>query len=138
MGELDDFARTLEQQRWANDAMFSGDPEPYMSMWSCQDPVSLFGAWGPCQTGWDDISRTLRWVGTRFADGRMSFDLDVIHAGADAAHTVGYEQGWVRLDGALLAPMRIRVTHVYRREPDGWRIVHRHGDFAPQDESLAS
>jgi hypothetical protein len=43
--------------------MFCGDPEPYMNMWSRKDPVSLFGAWGPCKTGWDDISHTLRWVG---------------------------------------------------------------------------
>lgn len=137
MSESDDFARTLEQQRRANDAMYSGDPEPYMNMWSRQDPISLFGAWGPCKTSWDDISRTLRWVGTRLADGQMSFDLDVVHAGTDAAHTVGYEQGRVRLDGGPMAPMRIRVTHVYRRDPDGWRIVHRHGDFAPRDESPA-
>ena len=68
----------------------------------------------------------------------MTLDLDVVHVGTDAAHTVGYEQGQVRLDGGPLAPMRIRVTHVYRREPGGWRIVHRHGDFAPQDESPAT
>jgi hypothetical protein len=86
MSESDDFARTLEQQRRANDAMYSGDPEPHMNMWSRQDPISLFGAWEPCKTGWDDISRTLRWVGTRFADDQMSFDLDVVYAGTDAAH----------------------------------------------------
>ena len=67
----------------------------------------------------------------------MSFDLDVVYVGTDTAHTVGYEKGRVRLDGRALAPLRIRVTHVYRRDPDGWRIVHRHGDFAPQDESPA-
>ena len=61
MSGPDDFARTLEQQRRANDAMFSGDPEPYMNLWSRKDPVSLFGAWGPCNTSWDDISRTLCW-----------------------------------------------------------------------------
>jgi hypothetical protein len=52
MGEPDDFARTLEQQRRANDAMFSGDPEPYMSMWSCQDPVSLGDARVPARARW--------------------------------------------------------------------------------------
>ena len=27
------------------------------------------------------------------------------------------------------------VTHVYRREDGEWKIVHRHGDLAPADES---
>jgi hypothetical protein len=72
MSDPDDLAHTLaQQQRRANDAMFSGDPDPYMSMWSGKDPVSLFGAWEPCTTGWDDISRTLRWVETRLADGQV-------------------------------------------------------------------
>jgi ketosteroid isomerase-like protein len=32
-------------------------------------------------------------------------------------------------------PWTVRVTHVYRREDGDWRIVHRHGDLAPVDES---
>jgi hypothetical protein len=99
MSEPDDFTRALEQQRRANDAIYAGDPEPYMEMFSRKDPVSLFGAWGPCKTGWEDISRTLRWVASRFTDGQMSFDLDVIHVGTDTAHTVGVEHGQVRVDG---------------------------------------
>ena len=31
--------------------------------------------------------------------------------------------------------MTIRVTHAYRREDGEWRLVHRHGDFLPHDES---
>jgi hypothetical protein len=37
----------------------------------------------------------------------MSFDRDVVRVGAEAAHTVGYERGRVRLDGGPLAPLRI-------------------------------
>jgi ketosteroid isomerase-like protein len=29
----------------------------------------------------------------------------------------------------------VRVTHVYRREHGEWKIVHRHGDSVPLDES---
>jgi ketosteroid isomerase-like protein len=31
--------------------------------------------------------------------------------------------------------MTVRVTHVYRRENGEWKIVHRHGDSVPVDES---
>jgi len=30
----------------------------------------------------------------------------------------------------------IRVTHIYRREAGDWKLIHRHGDFAPIDESI--
>ncbi len=136
MGEPDDFtSKVLERQRVANDAMYAGDPEPYLSMWSRDDPVSLFGAWGPCKAGWDELSRTYRWVGSRFSRGHVSYPLEVVHAGTDLAYTVGYEQGEVRIDGGPLRPVKIRVTHIYRREHDEWKLVHRHGDFAPTDES---
>jgi ketosteroid isomerase-like protein len=137
MSATGDFtSKVLERQRAANDAMYAGDPEPYMSMWSRHDPVSLFGAWGPCQTGWDELGRTYRWVGSRFSDGQVSYPLAVVHAGTDLAYTVGYEQGQARIDGGSIRPVKIRVTHIYRREQDEWKLVHRHGDFAP-DESPA-
>ena len=58
--------QTLERQRLALvDAMFGGDPEPYVGTWSRRNPVSLFGAWGPCKAGWPELSKTFRWVGDR-------------------------------------------------------------------------
>ena len=136
MTKVEDFeVQTLERQRLALEAMFEGDPEPYMEMWSQRNPVSLFGAWGPCKTGWSELSKTFRWVGSRFGGGAMTYDLEVAYAGDDLAYTVGYERGEVALDGGEKLPMTIRVTHVYRREDGEWRLIHRHGDFAPVDES---
>ena len=90
-------------------------------MWSRHDPVSLFGAWGPCKTGWHDLSRTYRWVGSRFSDGETSYPLEVIHAGSDLAYTAGDEQGQVSIDGAPPRPVKIRVTHIYRLEEGQWK-----------------
>jgi hypothetical protein len=81
--------QTLEQQRRALDAMLDGDPEPYMGTWSIRDPVSLFGAWEPCKTGWPDLSKTFRWVGSRFADGAFTCDVEVAYTGEDLAYTWG-------------------------------------------------
>ena len=30
-------------------------------------------------------------------------------------------------------PMTIRMTQIYRNEDGEWRLVHRHGNFAPID-----
>jgi ketosteroid isomerase-like protein len=127
--------KTLERQRVALDSMFEGDPEPYVGMWSRQDPVSLFGAWGPCKAGWAELNETFRWVGSRFGGGTMTQELEVAYAGEDLAYTVGYERGEVAVDGGPKRPMTIRVTHIYRREDGEWRLVHRHADYPPVDES---
>jgi hypothetical protein len=43
-----------------------GNPKPFMELWSHEheNDVSLFGAFGPCKRGWDELSRTFRWVGS--------------------------------------------------------------------------
>jgi hypothetical protein len=41
----------------------------------------------------------------------------------------------VVLDGAPITRQRLRVTQIYRREDGEWHLVHRHGDFAPADQS---
>jgi ketosteroid isomerase-like protein len=32
------------------------------------------------------------------------------------------------IEGRPVEPITVRSTHVYRREDDDWKIVHRHGD----------
>jgi ketosteroid isomerase-like protein len=131
----EEFAQALERTAKANEAMYAGDPEPYIALFTQHDPVSLFGAWGPCKTAWPDIERTLRWVGSRFSGGTMTTENVVVHSGGDVACTVGYEHGRVAIDGGEHRDVRLRVTHIYRLENERWRLAHRHGDWAPVDQS---
>ena len=106
MSELDDFlADTLARQVAAEEAIDNGDPTPRMEMWSTRDPVTLFGAWGPCNSGWEEVSRTFRWVASRFSDGTAySFDLVAAGVSGDLAYTVGYERSAAAVDGGPVAP----------------------------------
>ena len=54
----------------------------------------------------------------------------------DLAYTVGFEHTSVSVDGVPVEPYTLRVTHIYRREDGEWKIVHRHGDAPPVDQSL--
>lgn len=132
---IEEFAQALERTAKANEAMYAGDPEPYIALFTQHDPVSLFGAWGPCKTAWPDIERTLRWVGSRFSGGKMTTENVVVHSGGDVACTVGYEHGRVAIDGGEHRDVRLRVTQIYRLENERWRLAHRHGDWAPVDQS---
>jgi ketosteroid isomerase-like protein len=128
------FADTLAREQAAEAAVIIGDPEPYKELWSRGDEVSLFGAFGPCKKGWPQLERTFDWVASRYRDGVVTDEYEVVYEGADLAYTVGYEVADVVLDGAP-THQRLRVTQIYRREGDEWRLVHRHGDIAPADQS---
>lgn len=123
---LDDLAAALA-------AMGRGDPAPYAALWADSPDVTLYGAWGPTERGHVAVTRTFRWVGSRFSDAPIVPKHDVVGVSGDLAYTVGVETAEVRIDGGEPAPMVLRVTHVLRRIDGRWRIVHRHADFPPRD-----
>jgi ketosteroid isomerase-like protein len=129
MSDLDDFlATTLARQVEAEEALHNGDPAPRLAMWSTQDPVTVLGAVRSA-SGWDEVSRLFRWLGSGFSDC-TSYRFELVAAGVsgDLAYTVGFEHTSVSWDGTPLDPYILRVTHVYRREQGEWKIVHRHAD----------
>ena len=116
----------------------SGDPQPYIDCWADDPDVTLFGAWGPIERGYQALTSTFRWVGGRFT-GHTGGGTEnaVVHASGDLAYTVGFERGPVSVDGSPERDMVIRVTHVYRRFGEEWMLVHRHADFPPADQRRA-
>jgi ketosteroid isomerase-like protein len=136
MSELDDFlTRTIARQVEAEKALHNGDVTPRLEMWSQQDPVTLFGAmWGG--SGWTELSQTFRRLAARFSNC-TAYSFEVVAAGAsgDLAYTVGYEKCTRSWDGGPPESSTLRVTHVYRRENGEWKIVHRHADPPPIEQS---
>ena len=133
MAEVDAFlAQTLPRQIVAEKALHNGDVTPRLEMWSANDPVTLFGAYGVAKSGWGEVSDTFRWVASRFSN-LAEYDFELVAAGTsgDLAYTVGYERHSASIEGGPVKPHTLRVTHVYRRENGEWKVVHRHGDEVP-------
>ena len=77
--------------------------------------------------------QVFRWLATRFSDlTDYRFELVAGGASGDLAYTVGYEHITVSMDGGPVAPLTLRVTHLYRREDGEWKTVHRHADAPDQ------
>jgi ketosteroid isomerase-like protein len=107
-----------------------------MEMWSKRDPVTLVGAAGMYKSGWDELSRIFPWVASRFSNvSDYRFEVLVADVIGDMAYSVGYERFTGSIDGRPVEPITVRATHVYRREDGEWKIVHRHGDNPPPDQS---
>jgi ketosteroid isomerase-like protein len=132
MSELDDFLTpTLARQLEAEKALINGDPGLRLAMWSTQEPVTVFGA-EKTVIGSEEARQVFRWLATRFSNlTDYRFELVAAGASGDLAYTVGYEHITVSMDGGPVAPLTLRVTHLYRREDGEWKIVHRHADASP-------
>ena len=57
-------------------------------------------------------------------------DLVVVPLTDDVAYTLGTEHGQAKLGDETLR-IDWRVTNIYRREAEGWKIVHHHTDVSP-------
>jgi ketosteroid isomerase-like protein len=136
MSDRDDFRATLSRQAEAEAAFHQGNPVPRMELWSRRDPVTLFGAAGMYQSGWDELSRIFPWISSRFSrvtDYR--FEVLATDVVGDMAYAIGYERFTGSIAGRPVEQVTVRSTHIYRREEGRWKIVHRHGDNPPRDPS---
>lgn len=105
-----------------------------MELWSRREPVTLFGAIGMSESGWDQLSHTFSWVASRFSNvSDFRFDVEVVEVSGDMAYTLGFERFDGSIAGRPVEPVTVRVTHIYRREDGEWKIVHRHADNPGHD-----
>lgn len=108
----------------------NGKPEAFKALWSHADDVTLSGGFGgKIEKGWEEIGRRLDWVGAQFSKGSNTIERIVANANGDLGYVVQIEQLRFRVPGQAQDSTRTyRVTMLFRRESDGWRIIHRQAD----------
>ena len=107
-----------------------GRPAAFKALWSRADDVTLSGGFGgTIEKGWEQVSRRLDWVGTQFSEGSNTIERLVANESGDLAYVVQIEHIRFVVPGKKQESTRdYRVTMVFRRESEGWRIVHRQAD----------
>jgi ketosteroid isomerase-like protein len=126
----DDFQAMLAKMDAAQLELQNGKPEAFKALWSHADDVTLSGGFGGVvEKGWEQISRRLDWVGAQFSNGTNTRERVVANASGDLGYIVQMEHLRFRVPGQEKESTRdYRVTMIFRREKDGWRIVHRQAD----------
>jgi ketosteroid isomerase-like protein len=121
-------SETMARVTQAEIDLHEGDSGPRIAMWSRTEPLTLFGA-AVSARGWAEIGPTFEWLGKRFSNC-TSYENEIIAAEAsgDLAYTVALEHTTVSIEDATPRPYVLRVTTIFRREGDAWKVVHRHGD----------
>jgi ketosteroid isomerase-like protein len=130
--------RTASAQFYdALNSMMVGDAAPLAAVWSHSAGVSTMHPIGGRQTGWDEVRGSFEQVAQLASGGHAELRDQSIQVAGDMAYEVGVERGQATLAGEQIT-IEQRVTNVYRREAEGWKIVHHHTDVSPAMLDLLS
>jgi len=111
-------------------AVHNGDAAPRRAIWSCNDPVSVLGAWRNAH-GQAELDELFAHLAESFSDC-ASYELELLEAEVlgDVAYTVGFEHTSASVNG-VPSSYTLRATQIYRREEGEWKVAHRHGSAPP-------
>jgi ketosteroid isomerase-like protein len=125
-----DLEDVLEQYQRAVEAVLKGDSSPQESLWSRGDDATLANPLGPPVRGWTEVSNALRRAAAQLSDGEILASERISgYSSGDLAYVLEIERSRVKVGGAReAAPSSLRVTTIFRREEDGWKVLHRHAD----------
>ncbi len=123
-------ARAIEQSHIALSEIVKGNPEPFQTLYSHQDDVTLGNPFGPFVRGWQSVAGTAAGAASRYRDGQIDgFDAIADYESGDLACVVEVERFRAKVGGNEdFVPVSLRVTSVYRTEDGAWKLVHRHAD----------
>src|SRR5258708_31735803 len=99
MEASNELQQLIYQMQRAIDHFVAGDPAPYQACWSHADDITIFGAWGAYEQGWEQVGPRLEWAAARLRGGHIDFEPLALTMNGDLAYTIWIERGEVRLIG---------------------------------------
>jgi ketosteroid isomerase-like protein len=136
----EELSRVREQYHDSVAAFVQGDAEAQKPLWSRRDDVTLANPFGPPVRGPERVFEAADRAAAvlRGGHGHVSDTISFVET-ADLAYEVAIERSRAVMgDLAEEVDIVLRVTTVFRREDDGWRIVHRHADPVTGPRSVDS
>jgi ketosteroid isomerase-like protein len=118
--------------------VFKGRMSPIADIWMHTPDVTLMGAFGGRQTGWDQIKAQYDRESKLKLLGHVEPKDVVIQMVGDMACVVCTEHGQgVTADGKPVE-FDLRATSVFRRDREGggkWKLIHHHTETSPELQS---
>lgn len=128
--DLHNFEGFLKQREEASRAFVNGDAGPLDRVATHTSPATIFGPMGGYAQGADAVNAANE-RGAKFFEPGSKSDFEILQMSANdgLAYWAGIQRATVRMHGKTGAiPMDLRVTEVFRREGNEWKLVHRHAD----------
>ena len=128
--DMHDFKEFMKRREDASNAFVNGNFDPLNAISSHASPATIFGPKGDTVEGADKVNAANASGSKMFeTGGENSFEIMQIGSSDDLAYWVGVQRSKVKMKGKPEAiPMDLRVTEIFRREGDEWKLIHRHAD----------
>ena len=128
--DLHHFEQFMKRREDVARAYVRGDAEPLGRIVTRVSPATFFGPQGGSHQGPNHVYATYERGAAQFEpDGDSSFEILQMAASDGIAYWVGFQRVTARLRGSTAAiPLNLRVTELFHRESDEWKLVHRHAD----------
>lgn len=119
----------IERLRMAMADVANGDTLAIKALYEHSNDVTSFYGWGGYEVGWTQVDKRWDWAGQQFKGGTVSYEPLTRVASGELFYTTDIETFQVAMDGKTEpAAWSNRVTHIFRRTGDEWRLVHRHAN----------
>ena len=114
----------------ATNMILRGSSDGFKELYSRDADITLGNPFGGFGRGRDAVEEQLDRAASYFSDGEATgFENISTFAAPELGYTVEIERAKTKLAGSGEASeFAVRVTSIYRREDNGWRLVHRHAD----------
>jgi len=129
-GDQQHFERFMQHRDSVARAYARGDASLLRRIVTSADPATFFGPQGGVIEGAEAVA-------SRYSADAKAFEansdshLEVLHMSASAglAYWVGIQRAKVSMHGKP-EPVQfdLRITELFRREGDDWKLIHRHAD----------
>lgn len=110
--------------------MANGETGTMADVWMHGQNVTTMHPIGGRQENWGDVSASFDGVASAAEGGQVRLDERLVVVAGDVAWEAGVERGHITMGGERV-DIDGRVTNVYRRDGDGWKLVHHHADTSP-------
>ena len=125
---MDDIDELVGRTEEAAAALMRGDIERYLELTHHADGYTLMDPFGGPAVRYENRADTVRESAGYFKGGDAKLEVAEVHAWDDTAVLVMIERQHGEVGDLPEQDWSLRVTQVFRREGDDWKLVHRHAD----------